>query len=176
MKGKLSMVARRNSTMETLSAFADERQDITTAVSTPTKTSRRLATASMIFEKLNSPRRVIQKQRTTISAKRSSPSSREIKVEGVMLDNPSHKTAEEVKTLTISIARQLSPSGTLGIGLLLCTNYHGFQIVGIQGESASKNLVVSTPMNSKSAMHVDPVATHGTLNSPSPVTSCSSTP
>ncbi len=162
MKGKLNKIVRRNSTMEPLSAFADERQDITTSVSTPTKTSRRLATASMIFEKLHSPRRIIHKERMGVSVKRSSPSSHgQTKNDGIMSNIHSNQLFEgnqEIKALTISIARQQSPSGSMGIGLLLCTNYYGFQVIGIQGESASKNLVVSyKQMDSMLVAHVYPV-------------------
>ncbi len=144
MKGKLNNIVRRNLTMEPLSAFADEGQDITTAVSSPTKTSRRLATASMIFEKLHSPRRIIHKERMGLSAKRSSPSLHgQTKTDGTMTNFPTDQILEGVKALTVSIARQPSASGSMSIGLLLCTNYYGFQIIGMQGESASKNLMVS---------------------------------
>ncbi len=138
MKGKLNKIVRRNSTMEPLSAFEDERQDITTSVSTPTKTSRRLATASMIFEKLHSPRRIIHKERMVQSVKRSTSHNE------IMTDITPDQVFEGIKALTVLIARQPSQSGSMGIGLLLCTNYYGFQIIGIQGESAAQNLVVST--------------------------------
>ena len=149
MKGNLSKIVRRNSTMEPLSAFADERQDITTSISTPTKKSRLLATASMIFEELHSPRQIKHKERMSLSVKRSSPSLHaQPKNDGIMNDIQSDQICDGIKgfkALTISIARQPSPSGSMGIGLLLCTHHHGFQIIGIQGESASKNLVVSCP-------------------------------
>ena len=140
LRGKVDKNVRQTSTtMGSLSVFADERKDIITAVSTPTKGSRRLATASMTFEKLNSP-----KKKNSREENLSTSASNLNELCGSPKDDlKAIKIRDNLtKSITVSVARPPCATGSRGLGLLLCTNELGYQIIGINSKSASKNLMV----------------------------------
>ena len=144
IRGKFDTNLARFPTMESLSVFAHEGKDIITAVSTPTKGSRRLATASMIFEKLNSPRKFLCKEKKS-DHEDGSQSNFPGSPKDDMKPKCSTKSLKDCKNFTVSVPKQFSMTGVAGIGLLLCTHEMGFQVIGITGESAAKELLVIYP-------------------------------
>jgi hypothetical protein len=141
-RGRLETNLSQFPTMESISVFTDEGKDMITAVSTPTKSSRRLATASMIFEKLHSPRKLLCGGKMEQSDYDESVAKFYLSKDRVKDKSPK-KSLENPRTHMISVSKQFSKTGACGIGLLLCTHAMGYQVIGMTGNSAAKDIMVN---------------------------------